>query len=246
MSESLSQLTERVAKQADRLLNHQKSATLLNDLLERQNQLRNLNAELQKLLTGAALLLDVDPKLRVPRKRLSPRLKTLRKLEEKVALDPVSILPPEALDIAGLQEAVEEIDKDLLKRWGEFAKPDRSAQGLETLGDDKAIADTVRQLQVVRSDLEARQAILPSKKPDIDEVRKLKKRLQTLADQLIAHGYEDDILSFITKARESRGVPVPEVLKNPKLRKWLEDGKHAANFRIVHESVLNRGLLYRR
>ena len=101
-------------------------------------------------------------------------------------------------------------------------------------------------MQAVRSELAAHQARLPSKKADIEEVRKLKKRLQTLADQLIAHGYEDDILSFITKARESRGVPVAEVLKNPKLRKWLEDGKHAANFRIVHESALNSGFLYRR
>jgi hypothetical protein len=246
MSESLSLLADRVAKQAERLLTHQKSATLLGDLSERQSQLHTLNGDLENLQTASSLLLEVDPKLRVPRKRLSPRLKNLRKLQEKVTIDPLVILPAEALDVAGLEEATEEIRKALLKRWCEFAKPERAAQGLETLGDDTTVSNTVRQLQTTRSELEEWQASLPAKKSEVEDVRKLKKRLEELADQLIAHGYDEAILSFITKAREPRGTAIAEVLNNPKVRKWLEDNRHASRFRIVHESVLSSGPIYRR
>jgi hypothetical protein len=246
MSESLSQLAERVTKQADRVLLHRKSATLLQDLKGRLDQIQDLNKQVLEISCGAALLLEVDPKLRVPKKRLSPRLKTLRKTEEKVAIEPTAIIPPEALDIAGLEEALAEVKKELLKRWSDFAKPERSIQGLESLADDAAVADTVKQLRLLLAQLEVDQADLPTKKSDVEEVRKTRKRLATLANQLIAFGYEEDVLAFLNKARDTRGVPISDVLKNPKLRKWLEDGKHTAHFRIVHESVLSSGFLYRK
>jgi hypothetical protein len=48
------------------------------------------------------------------------------------------------------------------------------------------------------------------------------------------------VLTFLAQTRVAhRGVPLADGLKNPKIREWLESGKNASPFVILHKSALS-------
>lgn len=238
-ADSLADLAKRVHENADTYMRSWRGEELAKLLRDRFMQLQNLSQRTERIATHHRIVLEADPKVRVPKKRLGPRVKNLAKLENVIALDIKKIVEPGAIDVEGLSEALEEAEEALLSAWQKFARPARETSGTDALVDLPELEQTARQLWATREQLEAKSKQLPTSESDVAYVRELQQQMTVLGDQIRTKGYPDEVLAFLSQVRTGRGATLAEVLKNPILRVWLETGRNASALRVVHDSALN-------
>lgn len=231
---SLFDLAAGVQTKTERLTRSRQGSELATNLRERLQQIAAIADRTGKLQTSREIIARAVPSVRVPRQRLRQRVKGLEKLETAVATDINKLTERDALDATAFDETLKEAEGAVLETWRKFAKPAREV----AVGDvDDPVADELRNL---RQQLDTRATQLPAGEPDIAEVIRLKKKIGELTDRLLASGYDEEILRFLAQTRTGRGVPLAEVLAKPKLLQWLQEKKHAAVLRVVHEAVLSQ------
>ena len=236
---SLAALAARVQGNADRYERGWRGEQFAKQLRDRRNQLDGVIERVVKLVQHRKAVVTADPKARVSKRRLNPTIKKIEKLESTIKIDIAKIVETDALDVANLTEALKEAEQSLLETWQKFAKLPKDIIGADALVDVPELEDTVRLLRATRAQLEIESNQLPANAKGVVTVRTLKQQLRTLSDTLQTHGYDDEVLAFLAQARAAnRGVPLGDSIKNPKIREWLESGKNASSFVILHRSAL--------
>ena len=236
---SLAALASSVQINADKLDRSWRGEQLAGQLRSRRDQLDALIGRVEKLARHRTAVIAADPKARVRKLRLTPAIKKLEKLESAVAVDIAKVVEPGALDTDSLAEALKEVEQALLETWQKFSKPPKDIPGAEALADVPELKETADKLGSIRGQLEARGVQLPDDPKDAAAVLALQKQLRALSEKLQTHGYDDEVLAFLGQARVlPRGAPLAGSLDNPKIRKWLESGKNASSFVILHKSAL--------
>jgi len=236
---SLAELATRVHEKADASMRSWYGEELAKLLRARRTQLETLAERTGRIATQRSIVIKADPKVRVPKKRFTLRIKNLVKLETVAALDIRRIVEADAIDVEGLGEALEEAEEALLDAWQKFARTPREASGADALADVPEMEQTARQLRATRQQLEAKSKQLPTTEKDVRDVRELQQQLTALGDQIRTKGYPDEVLAFLSQVRAGRGVALAEVLNNPTLRAWLDTKRNASALRVLHDSALN-------
>ncbi len=240
-SNSLADLATEVQLKADRYDRSWRSEQLATQLQERRRQLDILIGRVTAIAAQRSIAVEVDPKIRVPKRRLGPAIKKVEKLEASVQIDVSKIVEADALDVTNLEEVLKEIEQTFLDSWQKFVKPPKDLIGTDSLVDVPELTDAVRQLKAFRIQLDGRSKILPSNGDVVLEVRSLQEKIQEISDTLRTHGFDDEVIAFLTQARIAvRGVPLGDVFKKQKIREWIEKGSNASAFVVVHKSLLNR------
>lgn len=238
-SNSLAALAAHVQMNADKLERSWRGEQLAGQLRSRRDQLVTLIGRVERLARYRAAVIAADPKARVPKRRLSPAVKKIEKLESAAGVDIAKVVEPDALDAANLAEALKEVEQALLEVWQKFCKPPKDIPGAEALADVPELKESVDKLRSIRGQLEARGLQLPDDAKDAAAVIALQKQLRGLGDKLQAHGYDEEVLAFLGRARVlPRGASLADSLADPKVRKWLECGKNASAFIILHKSAV--------
>lgn len=232
---SLAALAEMMRANADKYERGWRGEQFARQLKERRDQLDGLIDRANNIEQQRKTLLHADPKTRIPKRRLSPAVKKLERLESTVKIDIAKILETDALDTANLKEAFQEAEDGLLETWQKFAKVPKEIAGAEDLADVPELRDNIRKLRTNRAEIEVLSSKLPTTASQIANVRKLIQELTKISDALKTHGYDEEVLEFLSSAR-TRGVALSECLKNQKIRQWLESGKNAASFLVFHRS----------
>ena len=170
-------------------------------------------------------------------------IKNIEKLESTVAIDIAKIVETNSLDAANLTEALQEAKQALFESWQKFAKAPKDVTAVDALADDPELAETVSKLRTTREQLVTHGKQLPANLKEVATVRTLQEQLRTLSDTLQTHGYDDEVLSFLAQTRViHRGVSLADSLKHPQIREWLESGKNASPYVILHKSAVNVSL----
>jgi hypothetical protein len=234
---SLAALAAKVQANADQYERGWRNAQLSKQLIDRRNQFDGFIESVSALEKKQKLLAAAELKVRFPKRRIGPIIKRFEKLESTIKIDIAKVVEADAVDPANLKEALKECEQELLSNWQRFAKPTKEFSGADALADVPELESSVAKLRDVRVQLENHCLQLPPSAKEVAAVRKLKETIGELTVKLQTHGYDEDVLEFLTKTRSSvQGVSLAETLKNPKVRKWLETGKNAAKFIILHKS----------
>lgn len=233
---SLAALAEAMRFNAEKYERSWRGEQFARQLRDRRNQLDELIERAKRIEQQRKVLFHADPKARIPKRRLSPAVKKLEKLESTVKIDVSKILEPEALDAANLKEAFQEAEETLLETWQKFAKVPKEIAGAEELAEVPELQDNIRKLKAGRAEIEALSSKIPTATSQITAVRKLIQELTKLGDALKTHGYDEEVLGFLSLAR-TRGVSLSECLNNKKIRQWLESRKNAAGFLVFHRTA---------
>ena len=236
---SLTALAERVRTKAEEYARSLQGEDLTDRLRQRLAQIEPLVVRAAGIVQSRKLVKSADPKLRLSRQQLHPKLTKVKSLEEDTALDVTRVLEPKAFDPDGIKDGFDEAEKTLLESWQKFARPKQSAAGAAALADVPALAETVQQIHSTRQQLETDAKALPKSLEKVAAVRELQQKLATLSDTLRTHGCDEDVLAFLAQARKPEGIALAEVLKNPKVSAWLAAGRNADALRIIHKSALN-------
>ena len=238
-SDSLAALASSVQTNADKLASSWRGEQLAGQLRSRRDHLNTLIERVEKLAGHRAAVVAADPKARVGKRRLTPAINKLEKLESAVAVDIAKVVEPGALDYDNLAEALKEVEQALLETWQKFSKPPKDIPTADALADVPELKETVDKLRTTRGQLETHGEQLPVSIKDVATVRTLQKHLRTLSDKLQTHGYDEEVLAFLGRARVlPRGASLADSLADPKVRKWLESGKNASAFVILHKSAV--------
>ena len=238
-SNSLATLASSVQTNADKLARSWRGEQLAGQLRNRRDQLDTLIGRVETLSGHRAVVVAADPKARVPKRRLTPAINKLEKLESAVAVDIAKVVEPGALDTDNLAEALEEVEQALLETWQKFSRPPKDIPAADALADVPELEETVEKLRATREQLKTQSDLLPFSTKDVATVRTLQKHLRTLNDKLQTHGYDEEVLAFLGQTRmPARGAPLAGSLSSPKIRKWLESGKNASAFVIIHKLAL--------
>jgi hypothetical protein len=232
---SLFDLAAGVQSKTERFDRARQGKELADDLRERLQQIAAITERIGKLQRSRDVVAGAAPALKLPKKSLRLRVKSVEKLEASVATDIKKLTERNALDPNAFHEALAEAEGVVFDAWRKFAKPPREIAVGAMEGDPDA-----DKLRALRLQLEARAKQVPAGEADIAEVVRLKEEIGELSDRLLAAGYDEEVLRFLEQARGPRGVGLAEVLASPKLVQWLQDKKHTAALRLVHESVLNQ------
>lgn len=233
---SLAALAEVMRANADKYERGWRGEQFARQLRDRRDQLDELINRAKNIGQQRKILLNADPKLRIPKRRLSPAVKKLEKLESTIKIDIAKIVEPEALDTTNLKEAFQEAEGVLLESWQKFAKVPKEIAGAEELADVPELQDNIRKLRVNRAEIEMLSSKIPTATGHISTVRRLIQELTKISDALKTHGYDEQVLEFLSQTR-TRGVSLSECLRNQKIRQWLESGKNAAGFVVFHRSA---------
>lgn len=237
---SLAALAAQVQANADRYERGWRGEQFAKQLRDRRTQLDGLIERVMKLAQQRKTVVTADPKARVRKRRLNPAIEKIKRLEATVEIDIAKVVETDALDTANLTEALKEAEQALLEIWQKFAKAPKDITGADALADVPELEDTVRKLRATREQLEIQAKQLPVNSKEVATVRTLQQQLRMLSDTLQTHGYDDEVLTFLAQTRVAhRGVSLADCLKNPKLREWLESGKNASPFVILHKSALS-------
>lgn len=233
---NLFDLATNVQSNAEKFARSRDNAGLAGHLRARLQQISGFTERAKTLETRRRLVAQVESGVRVRKGKLAQRIKCVEKLEASIATDVAKIIERDALDPAAFDETFGEAETAVLESWRKFARPPREIR-TEGLDGDTELAAIVQQLRTARQTLDAKGRELPTDAATVKQVEKLKAEIGKLSDRILASGYPEEVLGFIAQARQPRGVSLADVLKNPTLRKWLEEKNHAAAFRIIHESV---------
>jgi hypothetical protein len=236
---SLADLAKRVQEKADLAMRSWSSEELTKLLRTRCAQLEAVGARAGRVVTHRSVVLMADPSAKLPKKRISLRVKSLLKLEAAAEIDIRKIVEANVIDVQDLGEALQEAEKALLEAWQKFARPPKEASGADALFDVPELEQAARQLRATRQQLEEISKQLPTTEADVRVVRELQERLTALGDQIRTRGYPDEVLVFLSQVRTARGVPLADVLNNPTLRAWLDTKRNASALRVLHDSALN-------
>ena len=240
---SLAALAAQVQVNADRYERGWHGEQFAKQLRDRVTQLDGLIQSVVMLSEHRKAVVTADPKARVPKRRLNPAIKNIEKLESTAAIDINKIVETNALDAANLKEALQEAKQALFENWQKFAKAPKDITAADALADVPELTETVRKLRTIREQLEIQAKQLPANSKVVATVRTLQENLRTLNNTLQTHGYADEVLAFLAQTRVvNRGVPLADSLKSPKIREWLESGKNASQYVILHKSTLNVSL----
>jgi len=236
---SLAALASSVQTNADKLATSWRGEQLAGQLRNRRDHLDSLIGQVEKLAGHRAVVVAADPKARVPKRRLTPAINKLEKLESAVAVDIAKVVEPGALDTENLAEALKEVEQALLETWQKFSKPPKDIPGAEALADVPELKETSDKLRSIRGQLTDHSAKLPGDPKDAAAVLALQKQLCALGEKLQTHGYDEEVLAFLGRTRVlPRGASLADSLADPKVRKWLESGKNASAFVILHKSAV--------
>jgi hypothetical protein len=233
---NLFDLARRVQYNAERFAYSRNNAGLAEHLRARLEQISEITERAKTLQTRRHLMAQVEPTIRIPKRKLVQRIRTVENLESSTANDVATIIQRDALDSDAFGEAFDEVETTMLDLWRKFARPAREVR-TEGLDSVAGLAAVVQELRTLRLTLDARGRELPADAAALEQVAKLKVEITTLTDRILTSGYPEEVLSFIAQSRHPRGISLADILKNPTLRKWLEEKNHAAAFRIIHESV---------
>jgi hypothetical protein len=237
---SLADLATQVQKNADSFERSWRGEQLAKQLRDRRDQLDKINERADNIVKQRGIMLSVDTKLRVPKRKLSPAIKKLEKLEAAVKIDINKIVESDSLDIPSLFEALGEVEQSFLEVWQKFTKPSKDVSGADALANVPELEQTVQKLRTTREQLEIQGRQLPAGTKEVTSVRNLQQQMLTLTDRLLTHGLDNDVLAFLAQTRiANKGVPIAELLNKPKILKWLEAGKNASPFVVLHKSALN-------
>ncbi|MBN8460101.1 MAG: hypothetical protein J0M04_19915 [Verrucomicrobia bacterium] len=232
---SLFDLAADVQSKTERFDRARQGKELAEDLRERLQQITAITDRASNLQRSRDVVAVAVPALKLPKKSLRLRVKSIERLEAAVVSDIKKLTERNALDPSVFYEALGEAEAVVLDAWRKFAKPPREVAIGALEGDPDA-----DQLRSLRQQLDARAKQVPGSETDIAEVVRLKEEIGELGDRLLAAGYDEEVLRFLEQARGPRGVALGEVLASPKLAQWLQDKKHTAALRLVHENVLNQ------
>lgn len=241
--DSLASLAAQVQINADRYERGWNGAQFAEQLRVRVTQIDGLIQIVERLDEHRRAVATADPKARVPKRRLNPAIKNIEKLESTVAIDIAKIVETNSLDAANLTDALQEAKQALFESWQKFAKAPKDVTAVDALADDPGLAETVSKLRTTREKIIIHSKQLPATSEEVATVRTLQDQLRTLSDTLLTHGYDEEVLAFLARTRvTNRGAPLAVSLDSPKIREWLESGKNASSFVILHKSALSVSL----
>lgn len=237
---SLADLAAQVQRNADSFEKGWRSEELAKQLRNRRDQLTTLNERAHKVIEHRAIMLTVDPKLRIPKRKLSPAVKKLEKLEATLKIDITKIVETDALDAPALLDAFAEVEQSFLENWQKHSRPGKDLSGADALANVPELEEAVQKLRTTRDSLEVHSRTLPTDAASIASVRKLQEQIRKISEQLQTHGLDGEVLAFLTQTRTAnKGVPVADLLSKPKVIKWLQSGKHSSQFLVIHKSTLS-------
>jgi hypothetical protein len=233
---SLFDLATAVQQKTERLARIRESGQLAQDLRERVQQLTAASKRAELIEKCRAAVLHADPKLRVPRRALVARIKKIAALEQIVQTEPKALTVRDAYDAVGLDTALNEVEGALKEAWRKFARPAREIAIDAVEGDPDA-----ERLRTLRQKLQEIGSRLPSAPAEADTVTRLKHEIGELTDCVLANGFDEDVLQFLSQARSQRGVNLGDVLANTKVLAWLQQKRNAAVYRVSHENASATG-----
>jgi hypothetical protein len=202
-----------------------RSVTRRDELVPIANRLRAAASAYQVLVA--------DPKVKIhlePASRIAGRLQAKAKeLLDQIASDPQALLKQKALDIFR-QEDLAVIERALHASWQWFLGVVEPA-GIETvLRRFSSLRETANRLASLRSSLQKHAEKLPTTSEAFEEGLRLKQALANELKSLEGTGLDQNVLHFLRRSLE--GVPLPELLRNDKILRWLEENNLTEYFQV--------------
>jgi len=229
----LSDLVELFISEAKQYKNRQETKENLLNFHHRKTQLESLCKQGEMLSNCIVSMKNKKVKHSVPKRRLSPRIKSLSILIEGYGSSPEIIIQPNKLDIQAFEEMFSEIEEKLKNAWRSFTNYDRRADSfIKVADDDPSSGNALNKLKELVSELNNLKSILPERNEDIDYIKNIKRGISQECDSLEAEGLDEEIGKFLVEVRSVSGFPLKKLLESPNIIDWLNEKSRASSFTI--------------
>jgi len=231
----LVKLTIKFSEKARAYKNRNQLEDYVNMLHLRSNQLEDIYDRAKKvLITSRNIKLAIN-RFKIPKRKLSGRIKNIKSIAEQYSKEKVSITDAKKIDITAYEEMFNEINDKLKSTWESFAAYDKRADSFDKVDvDESKIKVVIKELNKCMFDLKEATMKLPEKSDDVENVKNIKNQIKKHCDTIEAAGLDEDVSMFLSDSR-GNGFLLKNLLNTPKILEWLKDKNRSSDFIVFRK-----------